>query len=395
MCGLRSKSRFGVYLGLLTAALLIASSALAVDDVRDNPDPQAKQSILVVVGAAGTDEYRSEFMDWCNLWRRAAQQAGAEFDVIGGDSSHEELETVADDRDRLRDDLAARAAEESAVLWIVLIGHGTFDGQAAKFNLSGPDLTAAELAEWLRPHRRPVVVVNCASSSAPFINRLAGGDRVVITATKSGHEQNFARFGKYFSAAISDPTADLDKDDQVSLLEAFLTACRQVAEFYQQESRLATEHALLDDNGDGLGTPAVWFRGLRATQRAKDDASLDGTRAHQIHLIPSDREQHMPPEVRNRRNQIELAIAELRLEKERLSEDAYYEQLERQMVELARLYASIQEETASGELTPDQEVEPTAKVDIPADSQSAANSGEAGDAADRGETPPSETPSAE
>ena len=173
----------------------------------------------------------------------------------------------------------------------MFIGHGTYDGHAAKFNLRGPDLSAEELAEWLAPMKRPIAVIQCASASAPFINRLAGENRVVITATKSGDEQNFARFGQYMSAAIADPRADLDKDGQVSLLEAYLTACRQVDEFYEQEARLATEHALLDDNGDGLGTPAAWFRGLRATQRAKDGASLDGTRAHQFHLVASDREQ--------------------------------------------------------------------------------------------------------
>ena len=118
--------------------------------------------------------------------------------------------------------------------------------------------------------------------------------------------------------------ADLDKDEQVSLLEAYLTACRQGAEFYEQDARLATEHALLDDNGDGLGTPAAWFRGLRATQRAKDGASLDGTRAHQWHLIASDREQQMPAELRQRRDELELKIATLRAEKEHMDDDDYY-----------------------------------------------------------------------
>jgi hypothetical protein len=142
------------------------------------------------------------------------------------------------------------------------------------------------------------------------------------------------------SAAIADMSADLDKDGQVSLLEAYLTACRQVDEFYDQEARLATEHALLDDNGDGLGTPATWFKGLRATQRAKDGASLDGTRAHQLHLIASDRERNLPPEVRQRRDELELKIASLREHKQQLSEDEYLTRLEPLMLELAKLYAS-------------------------------------------------------
>src|SRR5262249_53253088 len=155
-------------------------------------------------------------------------------------------------------------------LWIVLIGHGTFDGREAKFNLRGPDLTEVELAEWLAPLKRPAAVINCASASGPFLNRLSGPNRVVVTATRSGHEQNLARFGQSLAESIADPRADLDKDGQISLLEAYLTASSRVAEYYKTHAQLATEHPLLDDNGDKLGTPPDWFHGIRATKRAKD-----------------------------------------------------------------------------------------------------------------------------
>jgi hypothetical protein len=224
----------------------------------------------------------------------------------------------------------------------VFIGHGTFDGHVAKFNLRGPDVSAEDLAGWLAPIERPVAVIQCASASAPFINRLTGKDRVIITATKSGDEQNFARFGQYMAATIADLRADLDKDGQVSLLEAYLTACGQLEEFYAQDARLATEHPLLDDNGDGLGTPAAWFRGLRATQRAKDGATLDGTRAHQFHLVVSDFERQLPADVLRRRDELELKIAALREEKEQLKEDEYYGRLEELMLELARLYDDLE-----------------------------------------------------
>jgi len=229
-----------------------------------------------------------------------------------------------------------------------MIGHGTFDGREAKFNLRGPDLSDAELAQWLSPSKRPIVVLNCGSGSGPFINRLSGQDRIVVTATKSGYELNFARFGQYLAESIGDERADLDKDGQVSLLEAFLMASSRVNEYYRNHSQLATEHALLDDNGDGLGTPADWFRGTRATRRAKDGAGLDGHRAHQIHLIKSDRERQMPPDLRRRRDQIELSIAALRDRREKLGEDAYYRQLEELMVELARVYRDAQAKAPSG-----------------------------------------------
>jgi hypothetical protein len=300
----------------------------------------AKPDVVVVIGAAGAPEYGTRFHEWGERWRSAAEKASAEFQVVGEGVSKE-----SSDRERLQKLLGEMNAESNSTLWLVFIGHGTFDRHTAKFNLRGPDVSAEELATWLGPIKRPVAIVQCASASAPFINRLAGEKRVVITATKSGDEQNFARFGQYISAAISDMASDLDKDGQVSLLEAYLTACRQVEEYYDAEARLASEHALLDDNGDGLGTPAEWFRGLRATQRAKDGAALDGTRAHQLHLIASDYERQLPLEVRQRRDELELKIAALREEKQKLGEDEYYTRLESLMVELARVYADTENAT--------------------------------------------------
>lgn len=316
-------------------------------------DEPARPAVMVVVGAPGAAEFGEQFTDWSEEWRTAAETASADFQRIGTAEASD-----ASDRDQLHAALAKLAGKSSAPLWLVLIGHGTYDGQAAKFNLRGPDVEAAELAGWLKPLERPIAVINCASGSGPFINRLAGTDRVIVTATRSGNELNYAHFGQYFSAAICDVRSDLDKDGQVSLLEAYLTACRQVQEFYDQEARLATEHALLDDNGDGLGTPATWFRGLRATQRAKDGASLDGTRAHQFHLITSDREQRMPPKVRQRRNELELAMAALRADRDGLGEDDYYARLEPLMIELARLYEALdqveQADSAGQSATPSE-----------------------------------------
>ncbi|HEX6987136.1 MAG TPA: hypothetical protein VF170_17285, partial [Planctomycetaceae bacterium] len=298
-------------------------------------DPTDRPSLIVVVGAPGTPEYESEFRRWADLWEEAAGRGS-----VGSLRIGESDETGVTDRERLRAALAERTAGREP-LWVVLIGHGTFDGREAKFNLRGPDVSAAELAGWVAPVGRPVAVVNCASASGPFLNRLSGKDRVVVTAARSGDELNFARFGRYLAEAVADPSADLDKDDQVSLLEAYLTASARVEEFYRAEARLATEHALLDDNGDGLGTPADWFRGVRATKLAKDGAAPDGVRAHQWHLVPSDRERRLPPEVRRRRDELELAIAELRERKATLPEDDYYARLLPLTVELARLYRDL------------------------------------------------------
>ncbi len=289
--------------------------------------------VVIVVGASGTPEYAATFRQAADRWQAAAQKAGAEAIPIGLSNA-----APITDRERLKSALTQNTSASAEPLWIVLIGHGTYDGREAKFNLRGPDITDGDLAGWLAPQKRPVIVIDCASASGPFLNRLSGNNRVIVTSTKSGHETNFARFGEYFTEAITDLRADLDKDGQVSLLEAFITGSSRVDEYYRTHSQLATEHALLDDNGDRLGTPANWFHGVRATQRAKDNAALDGTRAHQFCLVPSNRERSIPAAQRHRRDQLELSIAAVRDRKDKLGEDEYYDQLEKLMVELARIY---------------------------------------------------------
>jgi hypothetical protein len=311
----------------MTNIILAISVAVALGPPKDRP------CVLTVVGAAGAPEYQAQFHRWADEWQKAAEKASADSIRIGQSDS-----SGTSDHDLLRKALADQATGGREAIWIILIGHGTHDGREAKFNLRGPDVTDVELGEWLAPFKRPVVVIDCASSSGPFINRLSAEGRIVVTATKSGSEINYARFGQYLAEAIADPGADLDKDGQVSLLEAFLTASGRVEDYYRTHAQLATEHALLDDTGDRLGTPASWFQGVRATKRAKDGAQLDGLRAHQLHLISSPREQNMPAEIRQRRDQLERSIAALRDQKNKLSEDQYYAQLEKLMVELAHLY---------------------------------------------------------
>jgi hypothetical protein len=295
-------------------------------------------TIVAVVGAGGQEEYQKQFEEWARHWEQAGGAVGAQFVAIGLDARQ------TNDLELLKETLA-NASKQGPPLWLVFLGHGTFASSAgspeAKFNLRGPDVSAKDLAQWLEPFQRPLVVINAASASAPFINALSRSNRVIITATRSGQEQNFARFGRYISEAIADSTADLDKDGQTSLLEAFLSAARRTADFYKTEGRLATEHPLLDDNGDGLGTQADWFRGVRAVKKPDKGAAIDGLRAHQIHLIQNTEEKQLSPELRQRRDELEIAVSKLREAKGQTNEQEYYEKLEPLLLEIARLYERV------------------------------------------------------
>jgi len=289
-------------------------------------------TVIVLTGAPGSEEYGRLFSKWTEQWKEAAAKGGADFHHIDKPAKG----TTKKAAQKL---IAAQAGEAKSPLWIVLIGHGTFDGKKAKFNLQGPDLDAGEMADWLKDSQRPMAIINCTSSSAPFLPALSRKSRVVITATRSGFEQNFSYFGGYLAAAISNLEADFDKDGQTSLLEAWLAAARHTADFYKNENRLATEHAILDDNGDGKGTPTDWYRGLHVTKKSDDAALLpDGLRAHQFHLIPSKEERALTSTQRTERDRLEIEYAQLRTRRDALEEEKYYQQLEQILRKLGHIY---------------------------------------------------------
>lgn len=317
--------------GLAALAVQTLGTMMAFAAAAEQPKP----SFYLLVGAPGEEEFRTKFNTWAERWTNAATLGGARVKVIGTDPL-----TAPNSLDDFREALAKEEKDGFADLWIVLIGHGTFDGKEAKFNLTGGDLSASELATLLQPIQRRMAVINCSSASAPFIQALSGPHRVILTATKSGAEHNFARYGEYLSAAIGDPESDLDKDGQVSLLEAHLMGSKRTAEVYVTEGKLASEHSLIDDNGDKLGTPADWFRGIRAIKKAKDGSEADGLRAHQLCLIPNASERTLPLEVRQKRDALELELARLRDKKASMEEKEYYDELEGLLRQLALLYKS-------------------------------------------------------
>jgi hypothetical protein len=314
-------------------ALSVAFAVLPLAGLAADDPGLARSTVIMVAGAAGDQAYQPDIEQQAVAWAKASTDADASHVAIGTGPAG-----GTGDREALKEALAAEPKDGKGELWLVLAGHGTFDGKEAKLNLRGPDVSATDLAEWLKPFQRPIAIIDTTSASAPFLARLAGPNRVIVTSTRSGYEQNYARFGKYLAEALPDLKSDLDKDSQISLLEAFLSASYRTAEFYKTEGRLATEHALVDDNGDGLGTPFDWFRGVRATKKADDNAPLDGARAHQFHLVRSNAEQHMTAELRAKRDALELELGKLRERKPKLSEEAYLRELEERLLELAALY---------------------------------------------------------
>ncbi len=297
-----------------------------------------RASVIIAVSAGGEEQYADTFAKWAANWQRACDSGNAKSVTVGLDKVASDAKPAPSDRERLKAALDAESREGADELWLVLLGHGTADAKEAKFNLRGDDISVSEVAAWLKPFQRPVVIVCAFSASGAWLKPLAAPGRVIVAATKSASENNYARFGGFLSQAIADPAADIDKDGETSLLEAWLTAARKTAEFYKDEGRIATEHSLLDDNGDGLGTPPDWFSGVRLVKKGKDGAVPDGLRAAQIHLVRSAAERALTAEQRAQRDALERDISALRERKTEMKGDEYFRELESLLLKIARIY---------------------------------------------------------
>ncbi len=305
--------------------------------------------VLVVSGVGGDPQFSDRFTRWGTAVvdaarRLAVPEANVSFlaerperdSRIRGPATKERLETAVRE--------VAERAEPGAEVLIVLFGHGSDRRGEPRFNLVGPDVTAAELAAWLAPCKaRRVVVVNTASASGGFIPVLAGPGRVVVAATKSAFERNATTFGEYFVRALTAggtegaEAADTDKDGRLSVLEAFDYARREVARAYEREKRLLTEHALLEDDGDGKGSTEP------------NAASGDGVLAASVFLTSATAAvaaATADPDLKRLyavRDSLERRVAELRAEKDSLAPDVYERQLEDVLVELATTNRAIRE----------------------------------------------------
>ena len=248
--------------GTITAWLLATLTTASVVILPTVAEAQ-QTHLLVITGLGGDPEYTQQFHQWATTLIDAARtryevpSEGITYlgekpdlapDLIADRSTRENVEAAIQS-------IADRASSGDHVV-IVFFGHGSFT-DAARINLPRRDLSAEEFASLLdKLDGQQVTFVNTASASGPFVERLSGSGRTVMTATKTGGERNASIFGGYFVDAFSDgeEEADQNKDRRVSMLEAFTYARARVVQSYEAEGLLTTEHALLDDNGDGQGS---------------------------------------------------------------------------------------------------------------------------------------------
>ena len=319
--------------------LLVASVVCAQEAAPKKKFPVDPNKFAVIInGAGGEPAYAKQFEQWTNELSSVLSER------YGFDPKQIKVLT-----EKPADTTTARATaaevkrtlvelksqlDPNNILFVFLIGHGSFDGKESNFNLVGPDLPASEYNDLLSslPTRR-IVVLNMASASGEFIKSLAAKGRIVITATRSGQETNATRFAGFFIAGLNANDSDTDQDGHTSVLEAFVYANRLTEEFYKRAGRLATEHALIDDNGDGVGHEKVEAgEGLLARATYLDSLSIDEAAASVA-----------TAKLLKERTRLEGEIEQLIARKDNMPEAEYEATLERLFIQLAKVNRSIKQ----------------------------------------------------
>jgi len=305
---------------------------------------QARTHVVIVVGIGGTDQFRKSFHAEASQIYTALVDHGIPKEDITylGERVDVAPEMISDQSTRANilkvlGEIAQKAGPSDRVL-VVLIGHGVDAGEEPEFNVPGPDLTPTdfELAAVAFPTQSLALVLT-GSSSGGWVKPLAGPNRIVVAATRSSREQNATQFGEFFAKAVAGEGADLDHDQKVSLLEAFTYAREEVQRYYEENNALLTEHAVLDDNGDGDGSTDAGPQGpdglLAATFTLGETAAATAQAAGDEELA----------RLYTERDQIQARIDSLRTVRDALSEDDYLQKMEPLLVELGLKNREIKE----------------------------------------------------
>ena len=300
------------------------------------PAAAAERYALVISGVSGGEKYAAQQKKWREEIATflTAGLAVSDANLVVLDEEHDASSTpTAENLRRVLGDLRRRITGSDTLL-LVLLGHGTYDGIDAKFNLVGPDLSAAEWKDALDGVAGRLVIVNTTEASFPFLEQLSARGRVIITATDSAAQRFATVFPEYFIRSLVDGSSDFDKNGRVSILEAFNAASAAVKQHYEQRGQLSTERPLIDDDGDGTG-------------REAGAPGADGTLAGTVYLDPEPGAQRSGDAevaaLERQRLLLEARLQALRERKSSMTDAEYQAELEKILVELATIAQQIRQ----------------------------------------------------
>ncbi|MCA9135448.1 MAG: hypothetical protein KDB00_01780 [Planctomycetales bacterium] len=256
------------------------------------PVDPIRRRVLIVIGLSGDQENHDRFakvssglQDWLTEFAGVKRN---DMTVLQGSDAAGQVHLAATQENirRVTERLTSEiGADES--LWVFLIGHGSVDNRHGWFHLPGPDMNAQQWASLFADVKASEQVFWLThSASGRFLKPFSLPGRVVITATDDT-EVNQTRFPDAFLQVVTNQSAEPGVTQPSNALTLFLRVCDQVRRSFDENNSVATEHAQLDDNGDGKGSEWNQLAGS-ATDSAGSAAAavVDGLRAAAVRFTP-------------------------------------------------------------------------------------------------------------
>jgi hypothetical protein len=258
---------------ILLAVAWVFSSVEALATERSTASKEIGRTYVLIVGGINKNLKERQAKDHALMSLRdfILDKAGVESDrlsVLVDRESSVWKNSIFSTAENLKKQLDRFSAEVNTADRFVFyyIGQANIVSDTLRLNLSGPDITHQQLAEWINGIEvsSMLIVLDCPGAGLA-VKALTGPDRIIIGACTA--EQHYStRFSEYFVPALTDEKSDTDEDARISLLEAFTTASMNVDDFYRQQALLTTETPVLEDNSDGIPNRRPW----RYKQEKKD-----------------------------------------------------------------------------------------------------------------------------
>lgn len=305
---------------------------------------QASTRAVVIAGLGGNVEYNASFSEHSEAISTALRTRTSEPEhvtyLIGDSATRESFLSAMNEVVKEANDLSD-SADSVDTFVLIMIGHGNINRDGWQFNVSGPDISVTDLVAALAPLNvgREVIVAS-ASASGELLKPLTQAGRTLVTATKSGGELNAVRFTQYWANAMASDEADVDRNELLTVKEAFTFANNATQQYYAEQKLLASEHARFASSDDSSTTIAT----LGALREARNNPAITA--------------------LLDERSVLEKSFYAVKASKPTLTPVVYYTELEAVLVQIAKLQQTIDSAISESQSESDSNAESSSQPEL-------------------------------
>ena len=275
---------------VMLTVMLISTTAFAADHV------------LIIGGTAGEKSFYDAFWSATSRFHELLineySYTQEHITFLFEDMGPSEESGIVDTESKREQVLAAFAelaetVQPSDRFLLFMLGHASRTGRGdLKFNLRGRDITEAEYVTLINaiPAERQILIFGFPYSGK-LVTHLSKQGRIILTSSSPNEGYSLqAGFGNVFVDAFSAAANDIDRNGDISLLEAFLSLQTRTKDFYEKDGKVQSEHPHLDDNGDRDATRNLTAVTVETEDGALAEKTFLGTRRSALQSPPPEPE---------------------------------------------------------------------------------------------------------